>query len=91
MPEVQPDLIRSKPVTRPARRLLAFLDPRLCRPALIVKLPADGILEREIRHDEADALDRLTNVVLDFRHGPSARRKVRLIGQPLMRPPGGRN
>ena len=37
------------------RRLLAFLDPWLRRPALVVK-PHDGtIREREIRHDEADA------------------------------------
>ena len=55
------------------RRLLAFLDPWLRRPALVVK-PHDGtILERKIRQNEADAREPLADVVLDFRHDPSGR------------------
>ena len=67
--QLQPDLVRSEPVTRqarPMRRLLAFLDPLLRRPALVVK-PHDGtILERKIRQNEADALEQLADVVLDL-------------------------
>ena len=36
--------------------------------------PTGGVLEREIRHDEADAREQRTDVVLDFRHDPSGRR-----------------
>ena len=86
--ELEPDLIRPEPVTRqpcPVRRLLAFLDPLLRRPALVVKAHDGTIREREIRHDEADAGEQLTDVVLDFRHDPSGRRPVvRLILEALV-------
>ena len=58
------------------RRLLAFLDLLLRRPALVVK-PHDGtILERKIRQNEADAREQLADVVLDFRHDPSGRAQL---------------
>ena len=86
--QLQPDLVRSEPVTRqarPMRRLLAFLDPLLRRPAPVVK-PHDGtILERKIRQNEADAREQLADVVLDFRHDPSGRGPaLRLIPETLV-------
>ena len=36
--------------------------------------PMGCVLEREIRHDEADAREQRIDVVLDFRHDPSGRR-----------------
>ena len=55
------------------RGLLAFLDPLLGGPALVVK-PHDGTIgEREIRDDRADTREQLTYMVLDFRHDPSGR------------------
>ena len=67
------------------RRLLTFLDPLLGRAPLVVK-PHDGTVgQREIRHDEADAREQLTDVVLDFCHDPSGRRPaVRLILESLV-------
>ena len=67
------------------RRLLAFLDPFLGGPALVVD-PDDGtILDREIRHDEADAREQLTDVVLGFCHAPSRRSPaLRLILEALV-------
>ena len=41
----------------------------LTRHGVALVKPHDGtILEREIRHDQADAPEQLTDVVLDFRH-----------------------
>ena len=48
------------------RRLLAFLDPLLRRPALVVKPHNGTILERKIRQNEADAREQLADVVLDL-------------------------
>ena len=49
-------------------RLLAFLDPLLGGAALVVEAHDRSIREREIRHDEADAGEQLTDVMLDFCH-----------------------
>ena len=67
--QLQPDLVRSEPVTRqarPMRGLFALLDPLLGRAALVVEAHDGPIGEREIRHDEADAREQLAGVVLDF-------------------------
>jgi len=52
------------------RGLLALLDPWLGGAELFVVPHDGGIGEREIRHDEADARERLADVVLDVRHNP---------------------
>ena len=73
---ISPDLVRAEPVTRqscPVRRLLAFLDPLLGGPALVVKRHDRAIRELEIGHDEADARKQFADAVLDFRHDPSGR------------------
>jgi hypothetical protein len=58
------------------RRLLAFLDPLLRRPALVVE-PHDGAIgELEIRHDEADAREQLAVMMLDFRDYPPRLRPI---------------
>ena len=86
--QLQPDLVRPEPVTReprPMRGLLAFLDPLLRRPALVVE-PHDGAIgELEIRHDEADAREQLADMVLDFRDDPPRLRPTaRLIRKALV-------
>ena len=75
---ISPEAVTREP--RPVRGLLAFLDPLLGGPALVVKSHDGAIGEREIRHDKADAREQLADVVLDFCHDPSGRGPaVRLI------------
>ena len=50
----------------------------------LVKLDDGTILEREIRHDQADAQEQLTDVVLDFCHDPSGRGPGVLIADTLV-------
>ena len=75
--QLQPDFVGSEPVARqprPVRGLLAFLDSLLGRAALVVKPHDRSIRDLEIRHDEADAREQLTHVMLDFCHDSPGRR-----------------
>lgn len=67
---LQVHLVGPEPVTRkprPVRGLLALLDLLLRGPALVVESDDGPTRERQVRHDEPDAQEQLTGVVLDLR------------------------
>src|SRR5215510_16182654 len=72
-PEQQTDLIGPEPVTRepgPVGRGLAFLDPLLGRPALVVEADNGPIRSGQGGDDEADPGEEFAEVMLDLRGGP---------------------
>ena len=66
--QLQAHLVRLEPMARqarPVRRLLAFFDPLLRRAALVELEPDDRTARQgHVRHDEADAGEQFTAVVL---------------------------
>src|SRR5207245_5727288 len=73
-PQEQPHLIRPEAVTgepRPMGGFLAFLDPLLGRPALVVEVDEGPVRPGERGDDEAHPGEELSKVVLDLGDHPS--------------------
>jgi hypothetical protein len=85
---LQPHFVRPEPMTRqprPVRGLLAFFDPLLGGPALVVEAHHGPARQGHVRHDEAHAPEPLLLVVFDLGDDPSGRGPtLRLIPETLV-------
>ena len=80
---VRPETMARQP--RPVGGRLAFLDPLLRRAALVVEPYDRTTREDHVSHDEADAGEQLTSVVLHLGDNPSGRGPaLRLIPEALV-------
>src|ERR1039458_7933808 len=72
--QCQPDLVRAEPMARKPRhlhRLLAFLDPLLRRPSLVIEAHYRPARCLKVGHDEPHSWEQLPEVELHLRHHPS--------------------